>query len=73
MKIKEVTDLTGVYPLLSTVLRIISQGKIIREEDPMWPTYLIARQRGLVQRIGDRKEIIDVSPRGVDFLDMAKK
>lgn len=73
MKPIEVTDLTTAYPMLCTALRMISGGKIINKDDPMWPTYLLIRQRGLVERTGDKGKIINVSHRGLEFLEMARK
>jgi len=68
MKFKEAHYLKATYPFLSIVLQMISRGVIIKESDPFWPTYLIARQRGLVERMGPSKEIIGISNRGKEYL-----
>lgn len=69
MKQGEITDLKQNYPFFRTVLNLISKGIIIKREDPLWPTYLLARQRGLVKREGKNFDIITVSPRGNEFIE----
>ena len=67
MKSGEVDDLNARYPFLSEVLRIIQGGGTIGQDSPYWDTYLIARQRGLVERVGENKRTIAESDRGREF------
>ena len=72
MKSGEINDLNAQYPFLSHVLRILSEGGTIDQDSPYWDTYLIARQRGLVHRVGDDKRTITESPRGQEFREKRK-
>ncbi|PJC44123.1 MAG: hypothetical protein CO039_00350 [Candidatus Pacebacteria bacterium CG_4_9_14_0_2_um_filter_34_50] len=67
MKTKEVSDLRSRYPFMGEVLRMIERGEKIDANSPYYNTYLMARQRGFVERVGFRKDKIVVSAKGKDF------
>lgn len=73
MKAGEVQDLNKLYPLLPVVLNMIDQGENIDTDSPLRATYLMARQRGLVGRIGEDKTGIAVTGRGEEFRELRNK
>lgn len=73
MREGEAKDLDDKYPLIGTVLRKIQEGGSIKEGDPLWPTYLIVRQRGLVQRTGPDKRTIVPSARAGKFAELVSR
>ena len=64
----EVLDISSSYPFMGKVLKMIDAGEKIESNSPFYETYLLARQRGFVERVGDDKETIIVSDRGKEFL-----
>lgn len=66
----EVEAINNSDPFMPTVLRMIGNGKEIGMGSPFFQTYMVARQRGFVKRIGETKEQIVVSERGELFLEM---
>jgi hypothetical protein len=72
MKEKEAIDLNQKYPFLRTVLNIIDSGEIITLDNPLWDTYLIARQRGLVHRTGSDGMTIQTSSRAAELRSFLK-
>jgi len=73
MHSKEVNDLNNMYPLMGHVIRMIENGENITSDSPFYQTYLAARQRGLVYRIGEDGKKISSSPRAKDFFSLLKK
>jgi len=64
---EEATDLNQQYPFLRTVLGMVGSGETITQDNPLYDTYLIARQRGLVHRTGPAGQTIETSPRADEF------
>lgn len=64
----EIEYLKQHYPLIGEVLRSLIEGEKITADSPLWDTYLMARQRGLVQREGDDKLLIKPSTRGDEYM-----
>ncbi len=64
MKSEFVDNLRLSHPLLLEVLRVIGEGGVIDDQNPLWGEYLLARQLGLVTRTGEDRETIKVSPKG---------
>jgi len=64
----EVSDISKGHPLMGVVLKMIESGEKIEKDGPFYSTYLLARQRGFVERVGADKETIAVSARGNEFL-----
>jgi hypothetical protein len=68
MRVREVLDISRNYPFMAEVLRIVDGGEPITSESPFYQTYLLARQRGFIKRVGDDGKTIIVSDRGREFL-----
>jgi hypothetical protein len=66
----EVKAINDSHPFMSTVLRMIGNNQRIEMDNPLFPTYMVARQRGFVERTGETKEQIVVSARGKLFLEI---
>jgi hypothetical protein len=69
---KEASDLQSQYPLIGHVLRIIKAGGMVDPTDPLYSTYLIIRQRGLVCRNPDSGQV-QVSEKGRNYSSLLKK
>lgn len=50
MQKSEVKDINDSHPFMGTVLRMIKAGEKITKDSPFYQTYLLARQRGFVER-----------------------
>ena len=72
MKEQEAVDLNTQHPFLRSVLRMVDAGKPIGSESPFWDTYLIARQRGLVHRVGADGKTIESSDRAEQFRNLLR-
>jgi len=68
MKEQEIEDINSTYPWMSVVLRMIENGESISQDSQFYQTYLLARSRGFVERIGEDMTTIVVSDRGREFL-----
>ena len=69
MKEGEIKDINKRYPLMRFLLRRILEGEEIKQGDPNYDAYLMARQRGFVERTGKDMKKIVVSDRGQEFID----
>lgn len=68
MKEGEIKDIKKNYPFVAVVLRMIENGESITQDSHLWLSYLLARQRGFVERTGSDGNTIVVSERGKEFL-----
>lgn len=68
MKEQEIEDINSTYPWMSVVLRMIENGESISQDSQFYQTYLLARSRGFVERIGEDMTTIVVSDRGRELL-----
>lgn len=68
MKEEEIKDINTNYPFIGLVLGMIRKGDKITSESPYFKDYLLARQRGFVERTGEKKDTIVVSKRGEEFI-----
>lgn len=68
MRNQEVEDIENTHRFMSVVLEMVKRGAKIHRDGPFYQTYLLARQRGFVERTGPLKMTIVVSERGEDFL-----
>lgn len=69
----EASDLSESYPFLDEILRMVESGEVIELGHPLYETYLLARQRGLVQRIGKEGEKVVPSPRAEEYRELRPK
>ncbi|MCB9800562.1 MAG: hypothetical protein H6773_00030 [Pseudomonadales bacterium] len=69
MREGEVLYITNNHPFMAEVLRMVDRAEAITSESPFYQTYLLARQRGFVKRVGVDGEAIIVSDRGKEFLE----
>lgn len=56
MKRGEIEDISLMHPFMGVVLGMIDQGESITQGSPFYDTYLMARQRGFVERTGPDKK-----------------